>query len=211
MIERCYEDLDFASHIMPCTLEGAVVRISDIIAYLGKDRQDAIRAKTAKEGDFADEEIGSINAEIINNLVVNIIENSYGKNYIKLDSKHFKALRRAKQENYEKIYNHAVAYARLDVTVKPMMEEIYGQLLDDLKNQRRHSPIFTHHINVVNNSYYRHAVPYEKTEPNQLVVDYMASMTDDYFIDLHKYMFPNAQYPVIYRGYFDDLERYENV
>lgn len=215
VIERCYEDLEFASHIMPCTLEGAVVRISDIIAYLGKDRQDAIRAKAAKEGDFTDDEIGSINAEIINNLVVNIIENSYGKNYIKLDAKHFKALRRAKQENYEKIYNHTVAFARLDVTVKPMMEEIYGQLLDDLKNQRKYSPIFTHHINIVNKSYYRHTVPYESTEPNQLIVDYIASMTDDYFIDLHKYMFPNASYPVIYRGYFDDMQReqeeYENV
>jgi len=211
MIERCYEDLEFASHIMPCTLEGAVVRISDIIAYLGKDRQDAIRAKAATEGDFTDEDIGSINAEIINNLVVNIIENSYGRNCIRLDAKHFKALRRAKQQNYEKIYNHAAAYARLDVTVKPMMAEIYGQLLDDLKNGRKYSPIYTQHINVVNKSYYRHAVPYESGEPNQLVVDYIASMTDDYFIDLHKYMFPNAQYPVIYRGYFDDLEKYENV
>jgi dGTPase len=60
--------------MMPCTLEGAVVRLSDIIAYLGKDRQDAARAKMAEESVFSNEDIGSINAEIINNLVVNVID-----------------------------------------------------------------------------------------------------------------------------------------
>ncbi len=201
---RCTESTEFASHIMPCTLEGAVVRISDIIAYLGKDRQDAIRTNTVSEDDFFDAEIGSINAEIINNLVVNIIENSYGKDYIKLDTKHFKALRKLKQENYEKIYNNAANASRLDLTVKPMMENIYEQLLEDVKNNRKNSPIFTHHIAQVNRTYYLHSTPYEQTEPNQLVVDYIASMTDDYFIELHQFLFPNSDYSVVYRGYFDD-------
>ena len=44
MIEHCYTDRAFANRILPSTLEGCVVRISDIIAYLGKDRQDAERA-----------------------------------------------------------------------------------------------------------------------------------------------------------------------
>ena len=201
---HCTESTEFASHIMPCTLEGAVVRISDIIAYLGKDRQDAIRTNTVSEDDFFDAEIGSINAEIINNLVVNIIENSYGKDYIKLDAKHFKALRKLKQENYEKIYNNAANASRLDLTVKPMMENIYEQLLEDVKNNRKNSPIFTHHIAQVNRTYYLHSTPYEQTEPNQLVVDYIASMTDDYFIELHQFLFPNSDYSVVYRGYFDD-------
>ncbi len=203
-IERCYTDREFADHMMPCTLEGAVVRIADIIAYLGKDRQDAVRAKTVDANDFVNEDIGSINAEIINNLVVNIIENSYGKPYIRLDAKHFRALRRSKQENYEKIYHHAPAYARLDVTVKPMMTDIYGQLLEDLKKGNKSSPIYRHHIDPVGKSYYFRSTPYEKEEPNQIIVDYIASMTDNYFIELHKYLFPNANYPVVYRGYFDD-------
>ena len=202
-IERCYTDLDFANHLMPSTLEGAVVRISDIIAYLGKDRQDAVRTKTVEESEFFNEDIGSINAEIINNLVVNIIENSYGKPYIKLDTKHFNALRKSKQDNYEKIYNRAASLARLDLTVKPMMEDIYGQLLDDLIHHRTNSPIFTHHIIPLKNIYYHRSIPYDKTEPNQLIVDFIASMTDNYFIELHRFMFPNASYPVVYRGYFD--------
>lgn len=35
-----------------------------------------------------------------------------------------------------------------------------------------------------------------------MVVDYIASMTDDYFVDLHRYLFPDSPYRVEYRGYF---------
>lgn len=204
LMEKCVENTEYSSHLMPCTLEGAVVRISDIIAYLGKDRQDAIRTKLLDENDFYDDEIGSINAEIINNLVVNIIENSYGKPYIKLDAKHFESLRNLKRENYEKIYNRKESTDVFDATVKPMMSDIYGQLLEDVIKQRMDSPIFTHHIAQVNRTHYHRPIPYEKTEPNQLVVDYIASMTDDYFIELHQFLFPDSNYPVVYRGYFDD-------
>lgn len=204
MVARCYEDKEYTKKLMPSTLEGAVVRLADIIAYLGKDRQDAQRAKMTDENSFTNEGIGSINAEIINNLVVNIIENSYGKPYIKLDTSHFKALKRSKRDNYDKIYNNAVAFAKLDVTVKPMMSEVYGQLLDDLKNNCQSSPIFKYHIDYVNKSYYKRSTPYEATDPNQLVVDYIASMTDNYFIELHKYMFPDSDLRVEYKGYFDE-------
>lgn len=204
MIEKCYTDRGFASKILPSTLEGSVVRISDIIAYLGKDRQDAARVKMVDENAFVNEGLGSINAEIINNLVVNIIENSYGKPYIKLDRRHFEALRSSKRDNYSIIYEGTAAKTKLDLTIKPMMAEIYGQLLDDLRQGNKTSPIFTHHISYVNQSYYKRPVPYENTDPNQLVVDYIASMTDDYFIDLHHYLFPDSPHKVEYKGYFDE-------
>ncbi len=203
MIEHCYTDRDYANSIMPCTLEGAVVRLSDIIAYLGKDRQDAMRAKIAEESMFVNEDIGSINAEIINNLVVNVIENSYGKPYIKLDSKHFKALRKSRIDNYKVIYNNAASLAKLDTTIRPMMTAIYDRLLDDLKHDRRSSPIFRHHINYVNAAHYKREVPYESSDPNQLVVDYIASMTENYFVDLHEHLFPDSPLRVAYKGYFD--------
>ena len=126
----------------------AVVRVADIIAYLGKDRQDAARVKMTAEDAYAEHEIGSLNAEIINNLVVNIIENSYGKPYIKLDTVHFEALRASKAENYKLIYNEAAKAAHLSDTVRPMMQEMYGQLLDDLRENHTTSPIFTHPIRV---------------------------------------------------------------
>ena len=203
MIESCYTDLACVKKLMPSTLEGAVVRISDIIAYLGKDRQDAARVKVVSENAFMDGPIGSFNAEIINNLVVNIIENSYGKPYIKMDKQHFEALKKAKQDNYALIYESEATRARLDRTAQPMMAEIYDQLLDDLLHGKTHSPVFTHHINYVNQTYYARPIPYEHSEPNQIIVDYIASMTDDYFIDLHHYLFPVSSYKVEYKGYFD--------
>ncbi len=204
MIERAYTEEGYANRIQPSTLEGNVVRVSDIIAYLGKDRQDAARVKMTAEDAYADHEIGSLNAEIINNLVVNIIENSYGKPYIKLDTRHFEALRASKAENYKLIYNNAAKLARLYDTVRPMMHELYDQLLNDLKQGRRKSPVFTHHIAYVERTHYQRPTPYEQTDPNQIVVDYIASMTDDYFIDLYHYLFPNSRYQVAYRGYFDE-------
>ena len=206
-MERCYTDLAYCKSIMPDTLEGCVVRLSDIISYLGKDRQDAARTKVADESLFVDNEIGSINAEIINNLCVNVIENSYGKPYIKLDSKHFKALQKARIENYRLIYNNAASLAKLDTTVKPMMAEIYEQLLEDLQKGNQYSPIWRHHINVINRTYYKRNTPYEATEPNQIVVDYIASMTDDYFIALHQYLFPDSSLRVKYKDYFNEDSR----
>ncbi len=203
MLERSYIEKAYANRIQPSTLEGCVVRISDIIAYLGKDRQDAARVNVIPEEAFAGGDIGSINAEIINNLVVNIIENSYGKPYIKLDKRHFQALQDSKRDNYAMIYAGAPAMSKLDTVVKPMMGEIYGQMLSDLKANRAYSPIFTHHIDYVNQSRYRRLRPYEAALPDQLVVDYIASMTDDYLVDLHRYLFPDSPLRVEYRGYFD--------
>jgi dGTPase len=87
-----------------------------------------------------------------------------------------------------------------------MMTNIYGQLLDDLKNGAKYSPIFSHHIDYVhsNTAHYYRERPYESGEPNQIVVDYIASMTDDYLIELHAYLFPESDLKVQYKGYFDE-------
>jgi dGTPase len=204
IMEKCVLDKQYADKIMPSTLEGAVVRISDIIAYLGKDRQDAILAKAVPEDEFLDEKLGATDQEMVENLVQNVIESSYGKPYIKLDDEHFKALKEAKKANYEKIYNRAGALTGLSNVVQPMMEETYNQLLEDLKKGNKTSPIFTHHIAHVNKKTPFRREAYGAEEPNQLVVDYIASMTDDYFIELHGYLFKNSPYNVRFRGYFDD-------
>ncbi len=203
MIEECYLHKVSANRFQPSTLEGCVVRIADIIAYLGKDRQDAQRVNMISEQEFTSRQIGTVNSEIIHNLIVNIIENSYGKPYIMLDDDHFAALKLAKIDNYTKIYNNAAEQTKLDLTIKPMMAEIYGQVLEDLKLGKKRSPIFTHHINYVNAMRRYNTVPYGNDEPNQIVVDYIASMTDDYFIDLHRHLFPQSSYKVEYLGYFD--------
>ncbi len=203
LIEACYEDKANVRKLVPSTLEGCVVRISDIIAYLGKDRQDAERAERIAEDDFEGGVIGSINAELINNLIVNIVENSFGKPYIRMDDAHFDALKKAKADNYRLIYENEGARLKIDETVRPMMTELYERLLDDLIRGNTDSPIFTHHIAYVNKAHYARKTPYETTEPNQLVVDYIASMTDDYFVDLYAHLFPESGYSIRYIGYFE--------
>ena len=202
MIAACEADKSNIRRLIPSTLEGCVVRISDIIAYLGKDRQDAARAHLTDET-FPAGSIGSHNAEIINNLIVNVIDNSYGKDYIAMDETHFAALSDAKRVNYDLIYKNKRVRDEMENAVRPMMEELYARLLSDLVGKRYDSPIFTHHIRYVNEAHYRRAVPYEEGEPNRIVADYIASMTDDYFVDLYAYLFPDSKRKINYHGYFD--------
>ncbi len=207
MVESCYVDERNIEKIVPSTLEGCVVRVCDMIAYLGKDRQDAARAKlTPSDTHLPDAGIGTINAEIINNLEVNIIENSYGKPYIMLDREHYLGLKEVKRVNYEQIYKTEKITRVLDNTVKPMMQKMYIKLLSDLKEGNTSSPIFKHHIDFVMGNHYASKIPYVETEPNQIVVDYMASMTDDYCTELYEYLFPNSDIHIRYHGYFEDLE-----
>ena len=203
-VENCYQSYDFIQKLVPATLEGCVVRIADIIAYLGKDRQDAEKNKLTKMDVFNHHGIGIIHAEISNNLIVNILENSYSKPYIKMDDAHFEALKKAKKENYERIYqNDEVKSA--DLKLQQMMALLYEKLLKDLKDGVKASPIFTHHIDYLNKPYYNknRRNPYIETEPNLIVVDYIASMTDDYFIDLFYHLFPSSTIRLQYKGYFD--------
>lgn len=207
MVESCYVDESNVRKIIPSTLEGCVVRVCDIIAYLGKDRQDAMRAKLLdSDASLRGGRIGTINAEIINNLEVNIIENSYGKPYIKMDTEHYQGMRDVKRRNYDVIYKSDKVAKVLDEQVRPIMHKLYYKLLSDLKNGVKSSPIYKHHVDFVqDNHYYTSPVPYLETEPNQIVVDYMASMTDDYCAELYHFLFPNDNTDIRYHGYFEDL------
>ncbi len=202
-ISNCKKDLNFVKTLIPCTLEGCVVRISDIIAYLGKDRQDAVRLKITAPDHFEFDTLGTENAEIMNNLMVNIIENSYGKPYIKMDKTHFELLKQSKKDNMTDIYAHEMVSKPVENVIKPLMEKMYDKLLTDLQNQNKNSYIFKHHVKQINASNYNRTTPYELEDKNQIAVDYIASMTDDYFIDLFKILFPLDKIDIKYKGYFD--------
>lgn len=204
-VESCYTDREKEGLLVPSTLEGCVVRICDIIAYLGKDRQDAVKLKLMPQNQsFAGGEIGSTNGEIINNLTVNIIQNSYGKPYLQMDDQYYQELKRAKAENYAMIYGNKELNGIYEKQIRPMVEEVYNKLLSDAKGKNKNSYLYKHHVSYVNemNQYGRETTPYEETEANQMVVDYIASMTDDYFLDLYRELFPQGKYEVHYKGYF---------
>lgn len=205
-VEECYKDMDTNRRLVPATLEACVMRISDIIAYLGKDRQDAQKLGLfEKEPDFFGGKIGNTNAEIINNMIVNIVENSYGKNYLKMDKDYFEAFSQGKKENYEMIYGNVKVGKVYEEEINPMMEEIYLRLLKDAKSHNKESVLYKHHIAYVKKmTGYYSDVDYEENTPDDIVVDYIASMTDDYFVDLYKYLFPKGKHEVKYIGYFNE-------
>ena len=203
VLSCCEKDRTYVTRITPTTLEAIVVRISDIIAYLGKDREDALRAGFIREDPFQNNVIGASNTEIVNNLAVNLIENSYGKPYIRLDRSYLDAMMQSRQENYAVIYNRVTEEGRLAETVRPMMAELYERLFDDLVQGRKESPIFTHHIAYVERFQALRGSSYGNEEPDRIVTDYIASMTDDYFLDLYRYFFPWRDTNIRYQGYFD--------
>ncbi len=203
-VEGCYVDSKNIDKLVPSTLEACVVRICDMVAYLGKDRQDAIKAKLILDDSiFTNKAMGIHNAEIINNLTVNIIENSYGKDYILLDEELYSDLKLAKKENYEYIYKNEQLDKIYEENIKPMFHDMYNKLLEDLRKGNKDSVIYKHHIDLVN-QYRKYYLENEYiNEENQIIVDYMASMTDDYFMDLYNELFPNSVYQVNYISYFE--------
>lgn len=206
MVERCYVDEQEIGKLIPMTLEGCVVRICDMIAYLGKDRQDAKKAKCIDNNViFKDNGIGVENAEMTNNLVVNIIENSYGKDFLYMDEQYYESIKIAKQENNEKIYRNDEMNKLYAENVEPMFYEIYDKMVQDIQRQEMKSVIYTHHIDFIREQrgYYQDERDYALENPDDIVVDYIASMTDDYFIDLYRYLFPDGKYSVHYIPYFE--------
>ena len=105
-----YRDKSISKKLIPMTLEGCVVRISDIIAYIGRDIEDAIMI-----GAFSRDQIpenikrvlGDNNSDIIANINDDIINNSYGKPYIKMSDDVYRAIVELKKFNYENIYSKA--------------------------------------------------------------------------------------------------------
>ena len=210
-MENCYIRRGAVKELVPATLEGCVVRVSDIIAYLGKDRQDALKLglyeETSENSGNAKRGIGTTNADIINNMTVNLIENSYGKDYLKMDPDYFEAFKSSKKENYERIYGNSKLERVYNEQIHPMFEEVYRKLLRDMRRHEKSSVIYTHHINYIRGlTRYYSNLAYEECRAEDIVVDYMASMTDDYFVDLYHYLFPRGKYRVDYIGYFDRAE-----
>ena len=123
-----------------------------------------------------------------------------------MDAEHYAGLREAKRINYRQIYKIESVEKVLDGTVKPVMQRLYLQMLADLKAGKKSSPIYKHHIDFVMNHHYgAKDGSYLETEPNQIVIDYLASMTDEYCAELYQFLFPRSSIEFKYHGYFEDL------
>ena len=208
MVEDCWaQGYDAVGRLRPSTLEGCVVRLSDIIAYVGKDRQDAIRAKRVKPEDFDDGLGGAYNAWALTVFSVDVIEHSFGKPRIQMSEAAFQELRRAKRENYVKIYDSTeINYGRA-TQIGQLFREVYERLYDDLERGDERSPIFKHHITDLTEYLSHYGRTYDWEDDLDLtVVDFIASMTDEYFMSLCDRMFGDRQTVFSGRGYFDGID-----
>lgn len=209
-VEACAQDETNIKNLRPATLEGCVVRLADMIAYLGKDRDDAIAMGVLDNLDGFDTEIiGRDNARIINNITVDVVNHSFGRDEICMSRAVFDDVKLAKRQNYERIYDCEGWRAGSGNMVESIFAEMYERLLADVQSSDKRSPVVRHHANQLAKRSRTITVEeyMAETEPNQIVVDYMASMTDRYFMELYRYLFPKSGKHILAQGYCDGLSR----
>ena len=213
VFKSCYTDNcnSIIGSLRPFTLEGCVVRVSDIIAYIGKDRQDAYKCRLTDKKDYHNNVlVGNTNSEIITNVITNIVKNSINNNYLKMDKDVFDNLILIKNENAKLIYSNDIIDKPYYDIIKPMMKMIYEKLLDDQIVKNNNSVIFKHYLNdYIMGKWYKSVKSRVNRDKvyNDAVVDFIASMTDDYFIDLFKFLFPenDLNKEIKYHEYFEKL------
>lgn len=207
-VELCAADVTAIKRLRPSTLEGCVVRVADMIAYIGKDRMDAIDVGIIDSLDCFDSNyIGQDNSRIINNMTVDIVNNSYGKDHIAMSSEAFEDIVLAKRQNYEQIYFMEGTVSPVENVVEEMFTELYERLYEQLVAGDESSPVFKHHASkLCDKSSTLTVEEYLREEPNQIIVDYVSSMTDSYFIALYHHLFPNSEKRLFKREYCDDLK-----
>lgn len=169
------------------TLEGSVVRLSDIIAYIGRDIEDAIIVGTIKREDIPEEitkVLGNTNKEIVNNLIMDVIENSIDKPYLKFSDKVFENLIKLKAWNYEHIYESKEARKNLDILENAFYDlyEYYLKKLDNrekikiTENMSSSDKLLFNFLNDRTEKYK------EVTDIRRTVIDYISGQTDKFFL-----------------------------
>lgn len=174
----CYKD---KSHkLIPMTLEGCVVRISDIIGYIGRDIEDAMLLGIISEKDIPEDVkniLGSDNKSIINTIVLDIINNSFDKPFITMSESIYNALLKLIKFNYENIYFKANTKEQIE-EYENMFRKVFEYNLENISN--KDSNIYKVYLSKMNELYIKN------NSKERIVIDYIAGMTDDYFINEYK-------------------------
>ncbi len=195
--EKFLEDLDnvfnvenYSKKVKSMTLEGCVVRISDIIAYIGRDIEDAILIGTVKRSDlpyYITRVLGNTNSKIVDTLVKDIIMNSYEKQHLELSKEVFEALMELKRWNNKNIYesntatkNHNVLQNLFNNIFDAYMERInnidYSAMIKIDENTESSDKIFYEFLNSKTREYLTN------TDKRRIIIDYIAGQTDKFFL-----------------------------
>ena len=179
-----YKDLRKSKTYRPMTLEGCVVRISDIIGYIGRDIEDAIMIDRFKRSDIPEsirDVLGDNNRDIVNTIVLDIINESIDKPYIKMSDKVYNALFALKKFNNDNIYSKSMTKEELDY-YEIGINKLYHIYLEDIKSNNKESIIYKIFLNHQDKSYI------ESTNIKRQVIDFIAGMTDDFLVrEIKKY------------------------
>ena len=175
----------------PATWEGVVVRMSDKVAYLGRDMEDAVQLKVIDADELPREVaeiLGRRNSDIIDTLVNDIVSTSNRTGTVGFSDTVYAALLILKEFNYRRIYNnerlanyHAY-FERILTTLYKYLEGIFSTYGLNYEKYKMEYNILA----VRFGDYIRKMkVFYEEVDESydQAVIDYLAGMTDDYAIE----------------------------
>ncbi|MDY2589114.1 MAG: deoxyguanosinetriphosphate triphosphohydrolase [Agathobacter sp.] len=171
--------LNHEIELRPATLEGRVVRLSDKIAYLNADFDDAIRAQLLSEDDIPLElrkELGYDTKTRLDHMIHDIIINSMGQDDIRMSPETEQAFWELRKFMFTNLYTNPIAKSE-EVKAEAMLEELYFHYMDEPE----HLP--EKMIRSIE----------EGEEKSRVVCDYISGMTDQYAIDkFHEYFVPVA-------------------
>lgn len=171
--------LNHQTKTMPHTLEGKIVRLSDKIAYINHDIDDAIRAQIMVEDDIPKELcdiLGYSTKERLNTLIHNIITNSIDKDDIMMSEKVEEAMLKLRRFMFEHVYKNPIAKGE-EKKARALLRQLYFYYLD--------------HLELIPEKYTRMLEAGEKKD--RIVCDYISGMTDQYAITkFEEYFLPQA-------------------
>lgn len=174
-------------NLQPATLEGCVVRMADTIAYIGRDIEDAIILGLIKRTDIpasCRRILGDRNGAIVYTLVTDLIANSQvaapaspnnGElNHIGFSEEIAGALQELKTFNYKHIYLNPRTKAHIPV-IETCCRTLFELYLDSLTNNTPLPPPLNLVATMTDSNLC------DQT-PASMARDYIAGMTDDFFL-----------------------------
>ena len=177
--------------LVPATYEGAIVRFSDSIAYLGRDYEDAYRLGLLKGKELpaiVSERLGKTNGAIINTLVQDIIVGASEEDGIGFSHDIFEAVEAFSAFNYENIYRSDILngytryFTRLLRLITDYLEELYSSYGLDQKGYISERNMlaagFSNHIQTMYPMYME-----KEGSDRRMIIDYVAGMTDNFALD----------------------------
>ncbi len=176
--------------IWPMSLEGCVVRMADTISYVGRDIEDAIRLGLIERNDLPGDcrrILGETNGTIVYTLVEDLVANSLDRPYARFSPEVSEALKNMKRFNQEHIYMNKKVKQQTP-KIRLMFELLFEKYFRDLETGNQDSIIQREFLDGMSTEYR------EKTPPAEIVRDFVAGMTDEYFLgQCQKDLIPQAR------------------